>query len=1280
MSSEWRAPTELPDLRRAGIIALDTETNDEGLRADLGSAWPRRGGYICGVSVAYRADGEIRAHYFPIRHPDSQNFDPTQVFTWVKDLAASGVRIVTQNGPYDWGWLRTDGGILMPPSDRLEEIGALATIVDENRYTYSLDALCDWRGLPGKDETLLVEAVKALGVKVSKKKHRPQAHIWRLPARYVGHYAEADPVATLALFENLNPILDKEGTRAAYRLEVDLLPMVLEVRRRGIRVDTAKAEQARDLILQKRDQKCAELSEKLGVNVSMEEIGRTKWLAATFDRLKISYPRTEKGNPSFTAGNTGWMPKHPHWLPQLIVKAKKYNNAAVNVLEAYILGYVVNGRIHAEIHPHRGESDGTKSFRFSYSDPPLQLMPSRDKELAPVIRGAFLPEDGEHWADADVSQQEFRHLVHCAVAQDLRKAKEAAERYLNDPDTDFHRLVAELTGLERELAKAVNFAKIYGAGIEKFAAMIGKREAEARTIYARYDREFPFVHQLAKRCEYIAARQGYLELYDGARRHWDSWEAPAVAWTKGMGPCSREEAERRVADPNHPWYRRRLRRADTYTALNALIQGSAARQTKLWMRAVWHEGIVPLLQMHDALECSVSSREQAELVARLGEEAVQLAAPMRVDLKFGRSWGSAKHRWEELTGAAPARKQEPEPPTKPEPEPELEPEPEPELMPEPEPKSKPEPELQQLSEPATGAPKTPPRPSKDPPPEKKAPPPLEIELTRLTKDGGPLTKQISLSPDGTLVKDSSACVMAHGTAERVRVAGVAALGALIEGLEPSQAIALGTLRADLPDRVEVTTKNRLVNGVARPDIIARTGANIIYRGGQPAFALLDYDSKGMPTAVAAELERAGGFWGALLTVLPNLKDTAHMARYSTSAGLSRADTCEALPGSDGVHVYVEVKDGGDSERFLRALHDRCWLAGFGWMMVSTSGALLERSIVDRMVGGPERLVFEGGPVLVPPLQQDKESRRPIAVDGVALDTVAVCPPLSIVERARLDELKARECARLTPEMAKARAAFVEAQAKRLVARTGMSEKAARQVIVRQCEGVLRPDVVLPFDGPELAGCTVGDVLADPEGFEDETLADPLEGVSYGRCVAKIMRRADDTSWIHSFAHGCTTYALKRDATSVRNAMVKAAKDDVVATFTRLAADADLDPVEVAELRQLAKELSGIGLGVINAKLKLARQRNAEQDAKATRARQAARRQDTRPYIRAPFPDDPWLPVMAVLNDVIGHVGTAGPPSRDIDDDATRVRKLPVPNTHAFSSSEVNVEPEEKTHD
>ena len=648
MSIDWRPPSDLPDLRRAGIIALDTETKDNGLASGRGSAWPWRDGHVCGVSVAYRAESTIRSLYFPLRHPDTANLNPDQVFQWLRDLIASDVRIVTQNGIYDYGWLRADAGINMPSSERIEEIGALATLVDENRYQYSLDALCKWRGLPGKDDALLREGCAALGlIPKGRKKFKPQTCIWQLPARYVGPYAEHDAASTLALFESLNPILDRENTRDAYRLECDLLPMVLEMRRRGIRIDTAAAERARELLLQKRDAAFTELSKKLGANVGMAEIGRTTWLVETFDAHKLVYPRTEKGNPSFTAGNRGWMTKHPHWLPQLITRADKLNHAAVHFLEQHILGHVEHGRIHAEIHPHRSDDGGTRSLRFSYSNPPLQQMPAHDTELAPLIRGVFLPEEGEVWAKPDLSQQEFRFIVHYAARHKLRKAAEAVECYRSDPNTDFHAFVASMTGIDRQSAKTANFAKSYGAGVRTFASMIGKTESEARAIYAKYDHELPFVAQLSAKCEQAVWRTGYLTLYDGARRHWNKW-APGGKWGKGLGPCSRDEAEQRTRDPGHPWYHRKLWRTDVRLAFNALIQGSAARHTKLWMRACWREGIVPLLQLHDALECSVSSREQAELVAHLGCEAVALEVPMKVDLAFGRTWGDAKHTWEEL--------------------------------------------------------------------------------------------------------------------------------------------------------------------------------------------------------------------------------------------------------------------------------------------------------------------------------------------------------------------------------------------------------------------------------------------------------------------------------------------------------------------------------------------------------------------------------------------------------------------------------------------------------
>jgi DNA polymerase I-like protein with 3'-5' exonuclease and polymerase domains len=646
--SVWRPPTKLPDLRRVDLIALDAETNDERLRADMGSGWPFKAGHICGISVAWREGGDIRARYITIRHPDSNNLDPTQAFQWLRDLIASPVRIVTQNGLYDWGWLRAEADIKMPPAERIEEIGALATIVDENRYAYGLDELCKWRGIAGKNEASLAAGAAAIGLS---KRDKPKAHLWRMPARFVGPYAEQDAASTLALFESLDPILDHEGTRNAYRLEVDLLPMVLEMRRRGVRVDTIAAEQARDHLLQKRDAAFAELSEKLGANVGMAEIGRNKWLAATFDQHGIKYPRTAKGNPSFTAGATGWLHKHPHWLPQFVAKAGKYNKAAVDFLERHILGHAVNGRIHAEIHPHRSDDGGARSLRFSYSDPPLQQMAARDEEIAPLIRGCFLPEEGEVWAKPDISQQEFRFIVHYAAKLKLTRAEEAAERYRADPNTDFHHFVTTLTALDRQSAKTVNFAKAFGAGIRRFAGMIDKPESEARAIYARYDRALPFVHQLSKRCERTAASRGYVELYDGARRHWNDW----VAWVnwKGTAPCSREEAERRINDPEHAWYRKGPpHRIDTHKAMNALIQGSAARHTKLWMRTCWREGIVPLLQMHDCLDLSVASPEQAERVAQLGREAVSLEVPIEVDLKFGRSWGDAVHTWDQLCNGA----------------------------------------------------------------------------------------------------------------------------------------------------------------------------------------------------------------------------------------------------------------------------------------------------------------------------------------------------------------------------------------------------------------------------------------------------------------------------------------------------------------------------------------------------------------------------------------------------------------------------------------------------
>jgi hypothetical protein len=551
-----------------------------------------------------------------------------------------------------------------------------------------------------------------------------------------------------------------------------------------------------------------------------------------------------------------------------------------------------------------------------------------------------------------------------------------------------------------------------------------------------------------------------------------------------------------------------------------------------------------------------------------------------------------------------------------------------------------------------------------------------MEITGFAKSGGVLSKRISLAEDGSLKSDGSACVMSRGTARRVHLTGIADLGSLIQGLRSNEAIALGALRPGLPDQVEIAAKDK-VNCIAQPNVIARTGANILYAVNQSGLVLLDFDCRGMPPHVGAKLVDLGGCWSALVSVLPAFGAAAHLKRHSTSAGLFRSDTGARLLGSNGLHIYVLVNDAADSDRFLRTLHARCWLAGLGWTIIGASGQLLERSIVDRMVGRPERLVFEGAPLLVPPLRQDGESRRPVIVDGEPLDTVAACPPLTILEQAKLHELQAREAHQLAPECAKVRTTFIATQAARLVTRTGMSAEAASHAIARQCDGVLLPDVALPFDDEELVGATVADVLADPVRFEGVTLADPLEGVDYGKCKARIMRRADGTPWIHSFAHGRTVYELRFDRRAVRMAMEQAADDVVIKTFVKLALTADLDDNELEELRNLAAERTGISKRTIANALKTAQEQQSDQRAREGRNRRLAERRDPRPQINTPAPDAPWLAQMDILNDVLARSSALEPPARDIDGVITQTRKRRVPDMHAFGVQSANADPEEE---
>ena len=302
----------------------------------------------------------------------------------------------------------------------------------------------------------------------------------------------------------------------------------------------------------------------------------------------------------------------------------------------------------------------------------------------------------------------------------------------------------------------------------------------------------------------------------------------------------------------------------------------------------------------------------------------------------------------------------------------------------------------------------------------------------------------------------------------------------------------------------------------------------------PAWMLIDFDTKGMPVEVAARIEALGGVWSALTTVAPALKDAARVSRASTSSGLSREDTGEQIADAGGLHFYVLITDGGDVSRSLHALHDRCWLHGLGWLVISRSGRLLERSLVDCAVGQGERLCFEGQPIIDPPLIQDSSKREPVEAEGQAIETALIMSKLSEFQQHLVREAKAVSADKLSSAATEIREEYDRALAVKIATKPDATKPSAQRQVRARHRGILLPDVELDFD--DIGVVTVAMVLADPDKFVGETLADPLEGIDYGRCKAKVMRAPDGTLVIHSFAHGGGLYRPRHDARSATAAL------------------------------------------------------------------------------------------------------------------------------------------------
>ena len=604
--TEWSKPEEFPDLRQADVIAIDLETCDPDLKT-MGSGSIVGRGKVVGIAVA--TDGY--SGYFPFDHEGGGNLEKSKVIQWFTDVCKSDAIKVFHNAMYDVCWIRSMG---IKINGQIVDTMIAASLVNENRFRFDLNSLgWDYCG-QGKNESELNEAAKEWGVD-------PKADMWKLPAMYVGNYAERDAELTLNLWKVMQKELTDQDLGSIFELETDLFPCLVDMKFLGVRVDVQKAHTLKQQLASEEEK----LLQKVELETGIEpQIWAARSIAKVFDKLKLNYERTAKTQaPSFTKN---FLSTHEHPLVQCIAKAREINKAHTTFIDT-IIKHEHNGRIHADINQIRSDTGGTVTGRFSYSNPNLQQIPARNKDLGPLIRSLFIPESGCEWGCFDYSQQEPRLVVHYASLDQDASVFNVKDAY-EDGNADFHTIVAEMAEIPRDQAKTINLGLFYGMGKAKLQAELGVSKDKAEELFSIYHERVPFVKSLTRSVSNRAQQRGQIRTLLGRLCRFHLWEPNTFGMHKAL-PFDQAVQEHGPG----------IKRAYTYKALNKLIQGSAADMTKKSMLELYKEGIVAHIQIHDELDISVKDDKHAKKIVEIMESAVDLEIPNKVDYEKGKNWG-----------------------------------------------------------------------------------------------------------------------------------------------------------------------------------------------------------------------------------------------------------------------------------------------------------------------------------------------------------------------------------------------------------------------------------------------------------------------------------------------------------------------------------------------------------------------------------------------------------------------------------------------------------------
>jgi len=646
------------DLDGIDTVAIDIETYDPNLKTKgLGAI--RKDGFICGIAVA--TDNDLA--YFPLRHSDTdisfERIDKIWQTLNEKIFQNEKITKVFHNAMYDVCWIRAVTGKMI--KGRIVDTMIAASVIDENRFKYSLDALSkDYLNEEKYKYDLQQKTLEWSGGTVKD----PMTNMHKLPASIVKEYAKQDVNLTYKLWKLFDKKIDEvlytkddgeqKTCRQIFELETKLFLCLVDMKFKGVRIDVAKAILFGRHLKKRRDQIIKAIENITTIKVDI-------WAAASIkkllDHLHIKdYKVTPKSKMPQLPKD--YLRTHNNKCLRMIAKAREYDKA-VNTFIDGLLEYVHEDRIHADINQIRSDTGGTVTGRFSMSNPNLQQIPAKGY-IGGKMRELFIPEEGCKWGSFDYSQQEPRIVVHYAIKLGLPGTESLQEEFDRD-DADFHQIVADMANISRKQAKTINLGLFYGMGKIKLQRELGLDQRQAKELFNEYHSRVPFVRQLSQELIAFAKENRLLFTLHDRFCRFDKWETTNKEWNPETNRFNevplytKEQAmeafkaemldkyKENKIDANYmDYFDRYYTPAFTYKALNRLIQGSAADMTKKAMVDLHQKGIIPHIQIHDELCISIDRGYTANIIQSVMEQAIPLEVKNKVDFESGPNWGTIK--------------------------------------------------------------------------------------------------------------------------------------------------------------------------------------------------------------------------------------------------------------------------------------------------------------------------------------------------------------------------------------------------------------------------------------------------------------------------------------------------------------------------------------------------------------------------------------------------------------------------------------------------------------